>query len=72
MPLYNMALLQLVLIATEKLVKDEPLDTPDVEALAEAYNRVNDWVGSGVAFPRNIYVERIRVAEKYGMEEEMV
>ena len=68
----NMPLLKRILIATEKLANNEPIDTPDVEALAEGYNLVGDLEGSGAAFPRKIYAERMAMNEKYGMEEELI
>ncbi len=67
-----MALLTNVLRATEKLARGETIDTADVEALAEAYNRVGDWKGSGAAYPRDIFAERMRMASEYQMEDEMI
>jgi len=71
MRISSMELLEKMIAATEKLATDEKLDTDDVEAIADAYDRVNAWLGSGAAFPRDIYAERMRIAEDYQMEDEM-
>lgn len=69
----TLALLQGVLAAAEVLASgDKPIDTIDVEFLSEAYDRIAEWRGSGSAFPRDVYSERMRIAEEYEMEDEMI
>lgn len=68
----SMHLLQGIQKAVEKLVTDEKIDTEDVAMLAEMYNRVGTWLGSGGAFPRDIYAERMRMADEYQMGDEMI
>lgn len=68
-----MATLERMLVITELLAQgDGKLTTEQVETLADAYDRVNAWLGSGTAFPRDIYAERMAMAAEYDMGEEMI